>query len=139
MLARRIIPSVLIIAGFVVWSAATPGGAPGQKAVLLNVSAGQLPGDTGQDDKTFPEIVESKELGGKALKVAFNKGDSFGSKTGNNKNWKRFAFFRFDAVNPSAKAVNLELTLVHGRSTSYQTRVVMPIKLKPGKNEVKLG
>src|SRR5262249_39359830 len=28
---------------------------------------------------------------------------------------------------------------VHGRSTSYQTRVVVPIKLKAGKNAVKLG
>jgi hypothetical protein len=46
--------------------------APGQKAILLNVSKGQLPGDTGMDDKTFPEIVADvkQELtGGKMLKA----------------------------------------------------------------------
>jgi hypothetical protein len=93
------------------------------------------------DDKTKPEIVENyKELGGgKAMKVAFTAGDSFGTKGGSNKNWKRFAAFRFDAFVTGKDPVNLELTVVHGRSTSYQTRVVVPIKLKPGKNEVKLG
>ncbi len=114
---------------------------PSPKAFLLNVSQGQLPNDTGMDDKTRPEIVTAgpKELGGKALKVAFAPGDSFGIKGGATKNWKRFAMFRFDAFNPSADPVALELTVVHGRSTSYQTRVVVPIKLKPGKNEVKIG
>src|SRR5262249_54172952 len=33
----------------------------------------------------------------------------------------------------------LELAVIHGRSTSYQTRVVVPIRLTPGKNEVNLG
>jgi hypothetical protein len=111
----------------------------GEKMFLLNVGQGQLPTDTGLDDKTKPEIVKSVELGGKALKVAFAAGDSFGIKTGPAKNWKRFALLRFDALNPSSAPVNLDLTVVHGRSTSFQTRVVVPIKLKPGKNEVKIG
>jgi hypothetical protein len=110
------------------------------KAVLLNVSKGNLPTDTGMDDKTKPEIVENfKDFGGKALKVAFAAGDSFGTHAGANKNWKRFAQFRVDAFNPATTPVKLELTVVHTRSTSYQTRVVMPIKLKPGKNAVKIG
>jgi hypothetical protein len=110
------------------------------KSILLNVSKGQLPPDTGLDDKTTPEIVDNvKELPGKALKVAFAAGDSFGSKTSAGKDWKRFAFFRFDAFNPGKAGVALELVVVHARSTSFQTRVVMPIKLKPGKNEVKIG
>jgi hypothetical protein len=108
--------------------------------MLLNVSKGNLPTDTGLDDKTRPEIVDNvKEIGGKALKVAFAAGDSFGTVAGANKNWKRFSLFRFDALNPAATPVKLELTVVHARSTSYQTRVVMPIKLKPGRNEVKIG
>src|SRR5213075_2779337 len=37
------------------------------------------------------------------------------------------------------EAVALDLTVVHSRSTSYQTRVVVPIKFKPGKNEVTIG
>ena len=31
------------------------------------------------------------------------------------------------------------MTIVHGRSTNYNTRIVRPIKLKPGKNEVQIG
>jgi hypothetical protein len=120
--------------------ASTRGQAPAEKVVLLNVTRGQLPSDTGMDDKTHPEIVENfPDLGGKALKVPFAAGDSFGGRVGSSKNWKRFAFLHFHAVNPAPNPVALELTLVHNRSTSYQTRVVMPIKLKPGKNEVKVG
>jgi hypothetical protein len=124
----------------VVWLASSAGEAPGAKAVLLNVSNGQLPPDTGLDDKTRPEIVDNfKPLGGKALKVAFAPGDSFGVRTGPAKNWKRFAFFRFDAWNASKGPAALELTVVHARSSSFQTRVTAAVKLKPGKNEVKLG
>src|SRR5436190_3639896 len=110
------------------------------KTVLLDVQAGQVPPDTGLDDKTKPEIVEGvKGLPGKALKVAFAPGDSVGSRPGLGQNWKKHALFRFDAVNPGADPVALELTVIHARSTSYQSRVVVPIKLKPGKNEVKVG
>ena len=117
-----------------------PADAQAEKVILLNVSKGQLPPDTGMDDKTKAEIVEDfKELGGKALKVPFAAGDSFGSRVSVNKDWKRFARFRFDAFNPSKDQVSLELTVAHSRSTSLQTRVVMPIKLKPGKNEVAIG
>ncbi|MBY0528513.1 MAG: hypothetical protein K2R98_34300 [Gemmataceae bacterium] len=111
----------------------------GQKVYLLNFGKGQIPSDTGLDDKTTPEIVDSKELGGKALKVAFAAGDSFGAKAGAAKNWKPFSALRFDVFNPSQGAVALELNVIHGRSTNYQTRVVVPIKLKAGKNEVKIG
>jgi hypothetical protein len=112
----------------------------GEKVALLNVSNGQLPADTGFDTKTVPVIVgDVKELGGKALKIAFAPRDSFGNKvSGPLGNWKRFARFHVDAVNPGASPVSLELTLVHARSGSYQTRVVVPFKLKPGKNEVSL-
>ena len=83
-------------------------------------------------NKTKPEIVTNvPELGGKALKIPFAPGDSFGGRAGAHSNWKRFALFRFDAVNPSKNAVKLELTVVHARSTSYQTRVVMPSSRTP--------
>src|SRR5437868_3599767 len=119
---------------------AAPPDTASEKTFLLNVGKGQVPSDTGQDDKTKPEIVENfKELGGKALKVAFNPADSFGGRVGSNKDWKRFARFRFDAYNPGKEAVALSLNVIHSRSTSLQTRVVMPIKLKPGKNEVAIG
>jgi hypothetical protein len=115
-------------------------GQPADKVLLLRVSEGQIPSDTGQDDKTFPVIVDNVAgIPGKALKVAFAKGDSFGGKVGANKNWKRFTMFRFDAVNPGKSPVKLELAVAHARSTSFQTRVATPINLKPGKTEVKIG
>jgi len=141
MLRRAVSLSVLVGLITLMGLAPTHGQAPGgDKLVLLNVSKGQIP-TTGQDVKTMPVIVDDvKELGGKALKVAFAPHDSIEGKTGGpSANWKRFARFRFDAVNPQDGPVALELTVVHARSTSYQTRVVMPIKLKPGKNEVSIG
>ena len=92
------------------------------------------------DDKTTPEIVSDiHELGAKALKVAFAKGDSFGGRTGANSNWTRFDSLRFDAWNPSNGPVNLVLVVKHAKTTNSQTRVQIPIKLKPGKNEVKIS
>ena len=112
--------------------------APGSKAYLLHVTKGQLPSDTGQDNKTKPEIVEEKALGGKAMKVAFAPDDSFGARAGKNKNWKQYTTLRLDAVNPSANPVDLSLNVFHSRTTNFNTRVVQPIKLKPGKNEIKI-
>jgi hypothetical protein len=109
------------------------------KTILLNVRGGQLPPDTGLENKTRPEIVEDvKELGGKALKVVFAPDDSFGTRPGAGQDWKKHAFFRFDALNPGTGPVALQLAVIHARSTNYQTRVVIPIALKPGKNEVKI-
>ncbi|HKB38128.1 MAG TPA: hypothetical protein VKD72_16900, partial [Gemmataceae bacterium] len=135
------LPVIAALAGCLALAAAQPGAdAPPEKVFLLNVGKGQLPPDTGLDDKTRPEIIEDfKPLGGKALKIAFAPGDSFGARAGMNTNWKRFSLFRFDAHNPSENSVSLALTVVHSRSTNYQTRVVMPIRLKPGKNEVRIG
>jgi hypothetical protein len=141
MTVRRL-PILAAMVGFLALGVASSLGqeAPGARFYLLQVSKGQLPNDTGLDDKTKPEIVEDfKELGGRAMKVAFAAGDSFGIRAGAAKDWKRFALFRMDAFNPSKDPVALELTVIHARSASYQTRVVVPIKLRPGKNEVKAG
>jgi hypothetical protein len=116
------------------------GQAPAAKAYLLNVSKGQLPSDTGMGDKTLPVIVEDfKELDGKAVKIPFAKSDSFGGRVGENKNWKRYAFLCFNAFNPATENVTLELGVAHARTSNFQTRVSIPIKLKPGRNEVKIG
>src|SRR5436309_11267665 len=137
MVRRWVLVGVIVLGCLALGIVSSPGQAPANKVFLLNVSKGQVPSDTGQDDKTKPEIVTNHpELGGKALKVAFAKGDSFGGRVGANKNWKRFAQFHFTAFNPSNEAVKLELAVAHGHSTSFQTRVAMPIKLKPGKNDV---
>lgn len=129
------LPLLLVLA-----AGLTAGAQDSARTYLLNVQAGQVPPDTGLEDKTRPEIVEGvKDLPGKALKVAFAPGDSIGSRPGLGQDWKKHAFVRFDAVNPGPADVALELTVIHSRSSSYQTRVVVPIKLKPGKTEVKLG
>src|SRR5689334_12377605 len=125
--------------GGLLFPLAALGQADSTKEILLNVGKGQIPPDTGMDNQTKMEIVESKELGGKALKVPFAPGDSFGIRPGPAKNWKPFVSLRFSAFNPAAGPVNLELALIHARSTSYQTRVSVPFTLKPGKNDVRLG
>jgi hypothetical protein len=132
----------LPVAALLLWGVALlPGQDAPSRTVLLNVTRGQIPSDVGSGDKTQPEIVDNfKELGGgKALKVAFAPGDSFGTKGGGTRDWKRFTALRFDAFVPGKAPVALELTVFHSRSTNYQTRVVVPIQLTAGKNEVKLG
>jgi hypothetical protein len=140
MTLRSLLGIPLIGAGLLLGIAPSPGRMPDQKFFLLHVGKGQIPPDTGQDDKTKMEIVDDvPDLGGKALKVPFAPGDSFGSRSGAKQNWKRYAVLRFDVVNTAKTPITLELNVLHGRTTSFQTRVVHPIKLQPGKNEVKIG
>ena len=131
---------VLAAAGLIVATASTPAQTPASKAYLLNVSKGQTFTDIGSDDKTKPELVEDfKELGGKALKVAFFKGDSVGDRVAKVKNWKPFATLRVNVFNPGKDTVKLGLNIFHARSTNYDTRIEVPVVLKPGKNEVAIG
>jgi hypothetical protein len=69
---------VLSIAAGALAVASSPGQERAAKAYLLNVGKGQTFSEIGSDDKTKPEAVESKGLGGKALKVAFARGDAEG-------------------------------------------------------------
>ena len=106
---------------------------------LLSVTAGQIPDDTGSDGATKMTIEQSAQLGGKALKVDFAAGDSFGVRSAKVKNWKPYIFLQFDAFNPEQGNVGLQFNVKHKRTTSYQTRVEHPLTLKPGKNSVKVG
>src|SRR5262245_31635050 len=109
------IPVLLVLTGLLVsgmasstGQAPTPGQAASPKLYLLQVTKGQLPTDTGLDDKTKPEIVDNyKELGGKAMKVAFAPGDSFGIRPGQPKNWKQYALIRTDVFNTGKDPVAL--------------------------------
>jgi hypothetical protein len=114
-------------------------GVAARQEALLDVAAGQIPTDTGSDGATKMTIEERTELGGKALKVVFAAGDSFGDRAARIKNWKQFLCLQFAAVNPGTQDVPLTLTVKHRRTTGYQTRVDMPFTLRPGKNDVKLG
>jgi hypothetical protein len=131
-----LLPAVLIGALGAIYS---PAQGPGKKAYLLNVGKGQTFTEIGSDDKTTPKAVESKELGGKALLVAYSVGDAVGDKVSKVTNWKPYVALRFNAFNPGKEAVVLALSIFHARTTNYDTRVVVPIKLTPGKNEVRLG
>jgi len=124
-------------------AALVPLGAPREAAAreqpLLAVSQGQLFNETGRDVATTYELVDSPELGGKAVKVVFAPGDSAGVRQPRLKNWKPFIALQFNALNPAKAAVQLTLTVRHKRTTNLATRVDVPIKLQPGKNSVKIG
>jgi len=131
---------LLAAAGLIVAMASAPGQAPASKAYLLNLTKMHTFTDIGSDDKTKPELVaDFKELGGNALKVAFFKGDSVGDRVAKVKNWKPFATLRLNAFNPGTDTVKLGLNIFHARSTNYDTRIELPVVLKPGKNEVAIG
>ncbi len=113
--------------------------AAARQEALLNVSGGQVPNDTGSDGGTKMTIEDCPQLGGQALKVVFASGDSFGDRQAKVSNWKPFVALQFEAFNPAAGNVRLVLTVKHRRTTSFATRVDMPVVLKPGKNAVKIG
>jgi hypothetical protein len=126
--------------GLLVITLATLGQPPASRAYLLNVGKGQTFNEIGSDDKTRPEVVEDfKELGRRAIKVAFFKGDSVGDHIAKVKNWKPFATLRISAFNPGKDTVKLGLNIFHARSTNYSTRIEHLVVLKPGKNEVTIG
>ena len=133
--ARNIL---LLVGGLLLITCAGSTAAARQEA-LLNVGQGQIPNDTGSDGATTMTIDDCKELGGKALKVVFAKGDSFGDRQARVANWKPFISLQFKAFNPGQQKVPLTLTVKHKRTTSFQTRVDFPFTLNPGKNEVKIG
>ena len=136
LIARNI---ALLVAGLLLATACAADQAAARQEALLNVGQGQIPNDTGSDGATTMTIEECKELGGKALKVVFAKGDSFGDRQARVENWKPFVSLQFNAFNPAQEKVALILTVKHKRTTSFQTRVDFPFTLNPGKNEVKIG
>jgi hypothetical protein len=111
--------------------------APAEKADLMNFANGHLPNDTGSDKQIY-SLAEHPDLG-KALKVEFPPGDSFGDKSAKVTDWKRYATLEFDAVNPGKDTLKFGFNIAHRRSTNYQTRIEMPFTLKAGKNHIRLG
>ena len=109
---------------------------------LLHVSKGKLPNDTALEKQSKLTIESAPNAlgGGKAMKVVFADGDSFGMSRGASvKDWKPFSTVEFAAFNPSRKSVKLSFAVRHGGTTGFQTRVDLPVTLKPGKTEVRLS
>ncbi len=107
------------------------------RMALLRVSEGQIPGDTARGDLTILSLEEKAELGGKALKVVYASGESFGDHDAGIKinDWRPFASIEFEVFNPSQRTIELELTIP---TRSVDTRIDRRFTLKPGKNAVKL-
>ncbi|QDU93027.1 hypothetical protein [Lignipirellula cremea] len=126
----RVLVGVLLLLG-----AALP--AVGQqRRPLLHVSQGQLPNDTSQEDQTRFSLVEHPQQG-KVLRVDYAPGDSFGMGRQSD-NWKPFSAIAFEAWNPANASVGLTLGVKHAGSVSYETRVDLPLTLKPGQNTIRI-
>ena len=128
-------PIVMIALGAV--ACLSPTVAWAGKEALLNITDGQLPTDTASDKTTF-SVEDSSVLGGRALRVVFGPGDSFGDRIAKVKDWKHFTALEFTANNPAQQDVRLTLTIKHKLTTGYPTRVDVPVTLTPGKNNVRL-
>lgn len=116
---------------------ATPAPAPaaaGARTPLLAVSKGSLPNDTTANPKV--SLEESAELGGACLKVEFAKGSSFGMSRAGLTDWRGYATLRFSAFNPASTPLAIQLTIKHGGSKSYGTRVDKELVLAPGRNDL---
>jgi hypothetical protein len=108
-----------------------------RQEALLNIDEGQLPTDTGSDKTTF-SLEDSTGLGGRALRVVYATGDSFGDRIAKVTDWKPFTSLEFTAYNPGPQDVRLVLTVKHKQTTSFPTRVDIPITLSPGKSNVRI-
>jgi hypothetical protein len=136
----RLVSKLALPAAVLVMAAAMAGQAAVANEYLLDVGKKQSFTDIGSDDKTTPEFVEDfPELGGRAIKVAFFKGDSVGDRVAKVKNWKSFTTLHVKVFNPTSDTVTLGLNIFHARSTNYATRIEWPLVLKPGKNEIAFG
>ena len=109
-----------------------------RREMLLDVTHGQQPSDTATD-KTFFNIEECKGLGGQALKVECPAGDSFGDRAAKVVNWKPFTQVEFIIFNPSTEVVTLGFNVKHSRSVNYQTRMDIPLRVAPGRNDLKVA
>ncbi|MES2794287.1 MAG: hypothetical protein V4719_32030 [Planctomycetota bacterium] len=105
-----------------------------KREYLIQVSAGKTTNDKNPDDQPAPKIVDEPAVGGKGLKVTFLAGGSVGQRV-RIVDWSKFERLRFKALNPGADTT-LELNILHAGSTDFDTRVVVPISLKKGKNDV---
>ena len=91
----RIPLMMLAAAGLIAATASAPGQTPASKAYLFNVARKQTFTEIGSDDKTRPEFVgDFSGLAGKAVKVAFFKGDSVGDRVARVSNWMPFTTLR---------------------------------------------
>ncbi len=119
---------------------ASPARGAERRAALLDVGKGELPNDTALESETKLTIVDAPpELGGKALRVVFAAGDSFGVSRGAGlRDWRPFAAVEFAAFNPSPQVITLTFTVRHRGTTGFRTRIDAPLTFKPGKTVVRL-
>ena len=107
-----------------------------EKTYLLRGTEGDLPSEVG-DDSTKMKKVASKELGGNAVQIELI--DSFGQSKAKVEDWTTFDTLCLDIVSKSKKELTVDFNLFHSGTKAFQTRVVLPFELKPGKNEVRIA
>jgi hypothetical protein len=128
---------VFLVTGLL-WAAHCSGAQAATKAYLLAVSKGETASGTGKDDEPQRRIIDGfEEMGGRTLKVFFADGDGIGVKPAKVRNWRAYQRLRFDVFNPSTETVNLTLIVVHDKSATTATRVKVPFRVRPGKNELR--
>lgn len=110
------------------------------KIPLLRVSEGALPNDTALENRSKLTIVDApKGLSGKVLKVVFADGDSFGMSRGaSQKDWTPFTALEFSVFNPSRSNVKLSFAIRHAATKGFQTRVDVPLQIRPERNDIRL-
>jgi hypothetical protein len=133
-------PAILLFCAVVTFLNAVEEAVPTERVTLLNVSKGQLPNDTASENQTKFTIDDAPEkIGSKVLKVVFADGDSFGMSRGaSERNWMPFTAVEFWAFNPSSKDVRLSFAARHRGTKGFQTRVDVPVTLRPGKTDIRM-
>ena len=122
------------VLGLALWTPVTQA----HREMLFDVTHGQQPSDTGSD-KVFFNIEDCKGLGGPALKVECPAGDSFGDRVAKVTNWKPFTQLEFSIFNPTFDPITLGYNIKHQRSVSYATRLDVPLRVLPGRNDLKIS
>jgi hypothetical protein len=129
--------SVLLLLGTSAsWLSAWEKPAAEAKTALINVSAGQKPTDVGSDSLDKLSVVESKELGGQALRVFQLAGDTFGQGQMKITDWSAFKELRVSTFSPAKDDLELTLTISHSGSKDFDSRIDIPVTLPAGKGEI---
>lgn len=123
MVARTLLPSLLIFTLSAAALAAPP-------VPLIDKTGAKVPNDT-----TGPvELAWIDQAGGtKALRVAFTDAGSFGETRPKTKDWSKQREIIIEALNPSNTPVTLTLTIRHGGSKNFDTRIDVPVELASGR------
>ena len=96
------------------------------QSILIDLDSGQLPNDTGLDNRTLLSITDYERLGGKALKVIYAPSDSFGNNNVGETNWGAFETFDFEVYNPPAMRIHLFMIVILSAAVACGNETKIP-------------